>query len=33
MPDEVPHVVCVVMVFDELNTLLDSRKAASKQYN
>jgi len=33
MPDEFPNVVCVVMVFDELNTLLDWLKAASKRYN
>jgi len=33
MPDKFPNVVCVVIGFDELNTLLDWRKAASKRYN
>jgi len=33
MPDEFPNVVCVVIVFDKLNTLLAWRMAASKQYN
>ena len=33
MPDVFPNVICVVMVFDELNTVLDWRKAASKRYN
>jgi len=33
MPDEFPNVVCVMLAFDELNTLLDWREAASKRYN
>ena len=33
MPDEFPNVVCVMLGFDELNTLLDWREAASKRYN
>jgi len=33
MPDEFRNVVCVMLMFDELNTLLDWREAASKQYN
>jgi len=33
MPDEFLHLVFLVMVLDELNTLLDWRKAASKRYN
>jgi hypothetical protein len=33
MPNEFPNVVCVVMAFDELNTLLDWREAASKRYD
>jgi hypothetical protein len=32
MPDEFPNVVCVMLAFDELNALLDRRKAASKGY-
>jgi len=33
MPDEFPNVVCVMLLFDELNALPDWRKATSKQYN
>jgi len=33
MPDEFPNVTCVVTVFDELNTVLDWGKAASKRSN
>jgi len=30
MPDEFPNIVCMMLAFDELNTLLDWREAASK---
>jgi len=33
MPDEFPNVVYLMLAFDELNTLLDWREAASKRYN
>jgi len=33
MTDELSNIIRVVLAFDELNTLLDWRKAASKQNN
>jgi len=33
MTDELSNIIWVVLAFDELNTLLDWQKAASKQNN